>query len=910
MSAALTFISTQPSSFTWHLITLLTLVTGLAIVWDQWQRSKRWGIQAIADEARTQTLALGVVIGLRILPTLVPLLAVPGGAAAAWALSAERVIDMVSLALLAWAFVPPLRDNRELGIGWFAVNALALVAYTRTTLPPASLGVLSSEWVWSTWQVTASGLAVLGLIFSLVRRLDDPGSEAIEERSLVLVAFCGLFLGYTLHLLTFAGVIAGYPVANNVAAWARLGQMVAYPVLVLAIYRKTIVTLTTSYEVKDLSKASFYQIKEMVNLFETSCRFGGSLDSAEMVQGATRSVAQAMSADQCAIALLEEGQTGQLRLSAVYNPSSEETPELATFAIDQQPPIEYALRRMHQVRVSEQGDGEDSEDSEARALLSLMGCEGTGPVLVQPLGHYEEALGVLMVGNGVSGREFTEGDRQVGRTLGSQIALAIQNARAHQALETKVQQMARALRAQEAEAKKQRAALEVEVKKSQGEMLLSAQKLYEQERAAKRARKALEEAARDRVMSLRNAVKKSRAEREALLDRIGDLEREAALDQGLSDDSGSETVLEDMTCGVVIGDTSGNVGRINTAASQMLHVSPETTLSKPLGDLVRDERWHKSIEELATKPHDMMVTTMEVGNRVLRAILSSMASAQEEQQEKGSIIIFYDVTSEAEAQQTRDEFVASLSQELRTPMTSVIGYTDLLLGESVGIISDMQRKFLQRIKANIERLSSLLNDLISVTTIDADQLELRFTTVDISGIIEETVIGTRAQLEDKEITLELALTDQVRTIEADADCLRQILANLLSNATNASPVGSTIHVATSIHHDGDETDPETPRYLNVSVQDSGGGIAPGDQDRVFDRFYRAERTLINGLGETGVGLAIVKSLVEAHGGRVWVESEIGVGSTFRFSLPINEVFEDPWLEMDVPPLDLSSDQHD
>jgi GAF domain-containing protein len=643
---------------------------------------------------------------------------------------------MVSLALLAWAFVPPLRDNRDLGIGWFAVNALALVAYTRTTLPPASHGLLLSEWVWSTWQVTASGLAVLGLIFSLARRLDDPGSEAIEERSLVLVAFCGLFLGYTLHLLAFAGVIAGYPVANNVAAWARLGQMVAYPVLVLAIYRKTIVTLTNSYEVKDLSKASLYQIKEMVNLFETSCRIGSSLDSAEMMQGATLSVAQAMSADQCAIALLEEGQTGQLRLSAVYNPSSEETPELATFAIDQQPPIEYALRRMHQVRVSEEEDGEDSE---ARALLSLMGCEGTGPVLVQPLGHYEEALGVLMVGNGVSGQEFTEGDRQIARTLGSHIALAIQNARAHQALETKVQQMARALRAQEAEAKKQRAALEVEVKKSQGEMLLSAQKLYEQERAAKRGRKALEEAARDRVMSLRSAVKKSRAEREALLDRISDLEREAALAQGLSDDSGSETVLEDMTCGVVIGDASGNVGRINTTASQMLHVSPETTLSKPLGDLVRDERWHKSIEELATNPHDMVVTTVEVGDRVLRAILSSMAGAQEEQQEKGSIIIFYDVTSEAEAQQTRDEFVASLSQELRTPMTSVIGYTDLLLGESVGIISDMQRKFLQRIKANIERLSSLLNDLISVTAIDADQLELRLTTVDISGIIEETV---------------------------------------------------------------------------------------------------------------------------------------------------------------------------
>jgi two-component system sensor histidine kinase ResE len=135
------------------------------------------------------------------------------------------------------------------------------------------------------------------------------------------------------------------------------------------------------------------------------------------------------------------------------------------------------------------------------------------------------------------------------------------------------------------------------------------------------------------------------------------------------------------------------------------------------------------------------------------------------------------------------------------------------------------------------------------------------------------------------------------------------MANLLGNATKCSPVGSTIEVSASVY-DQQAGNPEETRYLRISIRDSGGGIAPEDQERVFDRFYRADNPLINGLGETGVGLAIVKSLVEAHGGRVWVESEMGSGSVFSFLLPINESYDNPWLELDVPPLDLSPDQPD
>jgi signal transduction histidine kinase len=272
------------------------------------------------------------------------------------------------------------------------------------------------------------------------------------------------------------------------------------------------------------------------------------------------------------------------------------------------------------------------------------------------------------------------------------------------------------------------------------------------------------------------------------------------------------------------------------------------------------------------------------------------------------VTILYDITAEAEGQRARDEFIASLSQELRTPMTSITGYTDLLVGESVGVLGEMQRKFLQRIKANIERMNVMLNDLIGVTAIDAGQLEIRPAVVNMTEVIEDTIIGARAQLEENEITLNMRIPDDLPPVEADPDSVRQIMSNLLGNAIKSTPAGGAIEISTQIYEsNGDLPMEDTVPFLMVSIKDSGGGIAQKDVDRVFDRFYRAERPLIEGLGETGVGLSIVKSLVEAHGGRVWVESEIGEGSIFHFLLPISEQFDDPWLEVDIPPLDLNSD---
>jgi signal transduction histidine kinase len=218
-------------------------------------------------------------------------------------------------------------------------------------------------------------------------------------------------------------------------------------------------------------------------------------------------------------------------------------------------------------------------------------------------------------------------------------------------------------------------------------------------------------------------------------------------------------------------------------------------------------------------------------------------------------------------------------------MTSIIGYTDLLLGESVGIIGAMQRKFLQRVKANTERMSAKLDDLIEITVIDSGQLEIEPETVNIVSIIEEAIMNTAGQFRERSITIDMTLNDDLPEIHADPDALNQVMMNLLTNACQASEMNTSVVVSASPQDTG-STVIDSLAYLMVSITDTGGGIAEGDRRRVFTRLYRADNPLIEGLGETGVGLSVAKTLIEAHGGRIWVESEEGVGSTFSFLLPI------------------------
>lgn len=226
------------------------------------------------------------------------------------------------------------------------------------------------------------------------------------------------------------------------------------------------------------------------------------------------------------------------------------------------------------------------------------------------------------------------------------------------------------------------------------------------------------------------------------------------------------------------------------------------------------------------------------------------------------------------------EVIASISQELRQPLSSIVGYTDLLLGESVGILGALQRKFVERIKVSTERIRSLTDDMIQITTLANDLNELKPESVDLNAIIDNAMSYTSTQIREKNISLLLEVPKSVAFIHADREALQQILIHLLQNAGAATPFEGTIKLKVQTRNE------DAMEYILIQVTDHGGGIASEDLPRVFTRLYRADNVLIQGVGDTGVGLSIAKTLTEAQHGRIWVESEPGVGATFSVLLPI------------------------
>jgi signal transduction histidine kinase len=295
--------------------------------------------------------------------------------------------------------------------------------------------------------------------------------------------------------------------------------------------------------------------------------------------------------------------------------------------------------------------------------------------------------------------------------------------------------------------------------------------------------------------------------------------------------------------------------------------------------LVALERENEELRGGAPAVTAAVAADTEYLEKELRLTLQEVARLQNSLAESNIRVLELEKAGVLPANSQQAEMIASISQELRQPMSSIVGYTDLLLGESVGILGALQRKFIERIKASTERIGSLAEDLIQITNIEAGLAAMKPEPIDLNLIIDNAMAYTSSQMRERNIALRINIAKSLEPIYADREALQQILIHLLQNAGAASPVEGevTLKVRTEIH-DGRS-------YALIQVADTGGGIPSEDLPRVFSRLYRADNVLIQGVGDTGVGLSIAKALTEAHGGRIWVEPEIGVGSTFSVLLP-------------------------
>jgi signal transduction histidine kinase len=229
-----------------------------------------------------------------------------------------------------------------------------------------------------------------------------------------------------------------------------------------------------------------------------------------------------------------------------------------------------------------------------------------------------------------------------------------------------------------------------------------------------------------------------------------------------------------------------------------------------------------------------------------------------------------------ELDKLKSEFVSTVSHELRTPMTSIKGYVDNILDGLTGALTERQSYYLNRVKSNVERLTRMINELLDLSTIEAGRVELQLGDVRLRELITDVVEGFQGMAQQKRLTLRTQQPDEHAAIRGDRDKLHQVLTNLVHNAIKFTPTGGEVRVESKVRDDG---------YLLIEVIDTGCGISPHELDKVFEKFYRGESGSPDD-SRWGLGLAIAKSLVKLHGGRIWAESTPGQGSRFYFTVPI------------------------
>ncbi|MBK8794035.1 MAG: HAMP domain-containing histidine kinase [Holophaga sp.] len=239
-----------------------------------------------------------------------------------------------------------------------------------------------------------------------------------------------------------------------------------------------------------------------------------------------------------------------------------------------------------------------------------------------------------------------------------------------------------------------------------------------------------------------------------------------------------------------------------------------------------------------------------------------------------------------EANKAKSDFVSFVAHELKNPMTSIRGFSDLLAQGVVGPVNENQANFLATIRSNVERMATLVTDLADVSRIEAGRLSLDFAAVEIGLVVDEVIRSLSRQIEDKKQVLDLQLPAGLPSVWGDKIRLIQVVTNLISNAYKYSPPEGRITVraeaADNIWGEG------SPRVIHLAVSDTGYGISPENQKKIFEKFYRSDDQKVRDAPGTGLGLNITKQLIELQGGKIWFESEFRVGTTFHIIVPIVE----------------------
>jgi len=344
-------------------------------------------------------------------------------------------------------------------------------------------------------------------------------------------------------------------------------------------------------------------------------------------------------------------------------------------------------------------------------------------------------------------------------------------------------------------------------------------------------------------------------------------------------------ILESIAEGVVVSDSEGRIVIANVAAERILGTSRKRILGRSLKHLTGHTALDPNTDWGMIAKSDIPLQTMfELEGKVVHVSAAPVLTPSGDN--LGVVAILRDISREIEGERAKSEFITSISHELRTPLTAIRGYAEALGGGMVGPLSDAQAHFLGIIRDNALRMGSLTENLIAISELEKGGLKLEYVETDIHLAVGDVVNSFRGELEARQLELVLMLDDGLPAIEADPARMRQILDNLISNAVKFTYPGGRITIGARLLCDEEE---QSLEHCAIWIEDTGIGISPDEQAHIWERFYRPSSPLAVEASGLGVGLSIVKSLVEAHNGRVWLESTPGMGSKFTVLLPVKRI---------------------
>lgn len=387
----------------------------------------------------------------------------------------------------------------------------------------------------------------------------------------------------------------------------------------------------------------------------------------------------------------------------------------------------------------------------------------------------------------------------------------------------------------------------------------------------------------EQAMKLRHArVERDRLERE-LRRKNEELEHMVARLQAAQAALANEhhklkDVLYSLNELVIVVDQDNRILLVNPMVRSLLNLPEEEIIGKPIEELGLPENILTQVRRVANSGEALEIELRRDGEtpQILKSNLVPMRT--NDGRVSGVIVVLRDITQERELQQMKEDFYSMITHDLRSPVASLLGFADLLANEYLGPLTPEQREAVETIVRSAQHLQELVNDFLEYSRIEAGFLEVEPRPVDAVRLVEESVAEMMPQAQQKHHRLETVFTERPIMVLADPQRVHQVLTNLLSNAIKYTPEGG--HVVVTIARG--------PEEAIISVRDNGIGIPREEMPYVFERYRRVRNRTARQIKGTGLGLMIVKEIVEAHGGHIWVESGLGKGSVFTFTLPLHE----------------------